>query len=552
MGSRGVNTASLFSLLLMATVAVTIASDDLSRRRKSPPSPPSPSPSPSVFDGVVRPQKDGSSAALLIPPFKSNHASTIEILPDGTLTAAWFSGEAEEADGCAIVFASLPAGKQQWTTAAKLSQREGFSNQNPVLFHDNQTGILHLFHSQAPAKAGESASWIWHLQSVNGGTNWTAPEPLFEEPGAFPRNRIITGLDGSVIFPYYNASGKETSFRGNYAIIGRSKADHALAQRTDWTVSPIPASSDLVQPTVVRLNPGKPSLKAWFRDRRAMKIYTADSHDDGHTWSTPKASPLPNPNVGIEAFRLLSGNIAIVFNDYSKATAGKYGRTPLSVALSQDGGESWAFKRDLQVMDDGANKLDKKVEYSYPTILQSGDGGIHIMYTYDRATIKYRRITENWIKESADQSSRLLGTEYCHGYELSEDNALSFLTGSHTQHAPGSYEVCCPKEKGGIYHCPFNGGSNKCSHCEKSMCHIGGGSKSACQKCTGCKRIEKDCDGTCCSVCAEVHGEDSRTLASCMKGCGCDKYKSCSACKECTKPWSKGCLACKSCACKTK
>lgn len=101
----------------------------------------------------------------MIPPYKSNHASTLEVLPDGTLAAAWFSGEEEEASGCAIVFATLPSGGQQWSKAATLSKRDKFSNQNPVLFYDNNTDVLHLFHSQAPAMSGEGQSAIWHLQS---------------------------------------------------------------------------------------------------------------------------------------------------------------------------------------------------------------------------------------------------------------------------------------------------------------------------------------------------------------------------------------------------
>jgi hypothetical protein len=83
-----------------------------------------------------------------------NHASTLEVLPDGSLVAAWFSGEKEEASGCAIVFAKLPAGTSTWSTAATLSKRDGFSNQNPVLFYDNTTSVLHLFHSQVSGGSG--------------------------------------------------------------------------------------------------------------------------------------------------------------------------------------------------------------------------------------------------------------------------------------------------------------------------------------------------------------------------------------------------------------
>merc|ERR1712086_1193045 len=82
-----------------------------------------------AFDGVVRPQADNSSAAYMIPPYKSNHASTIESLPDGTLTAAWFSGVKEEAPGCAIVFASLAPSAMGWSKARTLSERNKYSDQ---------------------------------------------------------------------------------------------------------------------------------------------------------------------------------------------------------------------------------------------------------------------------------------------------------------------------------------------------------------------------------------------------------------------------------------
>ena len=36
-------------------------------------------------------------------------------------------------------------------------------------------------------------------------------------------------------------------------------------------------------------------------------------------------------------------------------------------------------------------------EFSYPTLLQSPDGYIHISYTYNRDTIKYVKFKESWI-----------------------------------------------------------------------------------------------------------------------------------------------------------
>ena len=105
-----------------------------------------------AFDGMVRPESDGSFSAYMIPPYKDSHASTIELLPDGRLAAAWFSGEKEEASGCAIVFSRLNG--TSWSKAATLSKRDGYSNQNPVLFYDTVHKKLHLFHSHDRALRG--------------------------------------------------------------------------------------------------------------------------------------------------------------------------------------------------------------------------------------------------------------------------------------------------------------------------------------------------------------------------------------------------------------
>ena len=123
-----------------------------------------------------------------------------------------------------------------------MSERDGYSNQNPVLWYDTLTGILHLYHSQAKAESGESSSEIIELHSTDKGTTWTEPKPLFTFPGAFPRNRIIPALDGGVLFPIYNAgSDKAKGFSGNFAIIERSDA-----KRDKWTEVDIKGSTDCV------------------------------------------------------------------------------------------------------------------------------------------------------------------------------------------------------------------------------------------------------------------------------------------------------------------
>jgi hypothetical protein len=51
----------------------------------------------------------GSRAgALLKPAFAVNHASQLTVLPSGTALCAWVSGDAEGADGTALVVSRLP------------------------------------------------------------------------------------------------------------------------------------------------------------------------------------------------------------------------------------------------------------------------------------------------------------------------------------------------------------------------------------------------------------------------------------------------------------
>lgn len=171
---------------------------------------------PLVFNGTVLPDPngDGTWMAYLPPPAVTNHASSIEQLPDGTLLLAWFTGLKEEAAGCAIAVSRLPPGSSQWSVPKVVSQRTGYSNQNPVLFYDHATNLTHLYHSQLKANAGEGLDNLWHLLSNDGGVSWSNPALFFaiKDGGVFDRNRIVARADGSLLFPlYYTTAGPPNS-----------------------------------------------------------------------------------------------------------------------------------------------------------------------------------------------------------------------------------------------------------------------------------------------------------------------------------------------------
>ena len=82
---------------------------------------------------------------------------------------------------------------------------------------------------------------------------------------------------------------------------------------------------------------------------------------------------LPNPNSGIDAVTLADGRFLIVYNHTTR------GRSPLNVAVSKDG-KVW----------DAALVLESEPgEYSYPAVIQSADGKVHITYTWRRQRIKH-------------------------------------------------------------------------------------------------------------------------------------------------------------------
>ena len=88
---------------------------------------------------------------------------------------------------------------------------------------------------------------------------------------------------------------------------------------------------------------------------------------------------VPNPSAGTDAITLKDGRHLLVYNPTRR------GRSPLAVALSKDGIQ-WQLVLTLE---------DEPGEYSYPAVIQTADGTIHITYTWRRKRIRHAEFNPN-------------------------------------------------------------------------------------------------------------------------------------------------------------
>ena len=262
---------------------------------------------PVVYDGKIRDEGGGLSAAYMNPYSSDNHAATLEQLPDGSLVAAWFGREHEESSGTAIVVSRLAKGSDTWTNRTIVAQRDGYANGNPLLFYDSTTGTLHLWHTQVKAEAGEKEAKAHRLKSHDGGLVWSDEGQYFDDEGIYIRNRIIRRKDGTLLWPYYTT---DSHSNGRAPAFAFSKDTSVPTKGSGWSISTLDqGDASLEQPTCWRQPHDMGTIECYFRDHGdAKSIYSAKSKDEGKTFSNPKPTELPNPDSGIEAYPLQNGD----------------------------------------------------------------------------------------------------------------------------------------------------------------------------------------------------------------------------------------------------
>jgi predicted neuraminidase len=300
------------------------------------------------------------------PPTVQSHASTLVETPSG-LVVAWFGGRQERDPGVGIWLARQQSG--HWTAPVEVAsgvQPDGSRQPswNPVLFRP-RGGPLMLFYKVGP----DPAHWWGMLKtSRDDGAHWSAARRLPHDLLGPIKDKPVQLADGSIVSP-------SSTELGRWHIHFERSTDNG---RT-WTLSTPVANPviEAIQPSLFTWSDG--SLQAIGRTRQ-NHLFTTRSGDGGRTWSALRLLSLPNPNSGIDAVMLADQRALLVYNPTQSGKEWWDGRGTLAVAVSRDG-EHWAKVLTLEDTP-GA-------EFSYPAVIQSRDGRVHIVYTWKRLRIKH-------------------------------------------------------------------------------------------------------------------------------------------------------------------
>ena len=331
------------------------------------------------------------------------HVASIAELRDGTLAAVWYGGEYEGAAGTLIYFTTrAPGENREWKQPRGIVSRDTASLElnryikkigNPVIFTDARDRLWLLY--VTVSIGGWSGSSLNAKISENHGITWSKSKRLTLSPffnvSELVRNNPQPLTNGGFVVPIY------------HECIGTFSELLWLRPGTDgkgfkYDKTRLTWGKRFIQPSMVALAPGTAAV--FFRSHRSnSRIARSSSNDTGRTWTAPQYSDLPNPGAGINAL-VLPGNRMLLAYNHHKQT-----RENLSLAVSKREPTEYTERhrkknktkkdqawRRVVVLEDTPGE-----EFSYPYMLRTRGGKIHLVYTWRRKRVKHVVFNEAWI-----------------------------------------------------------------------------------------------------------------------------------------------------------
>jgi len=353
-------------------------------------------------------------AETLVFPVQGEHVhgSSVVELPNGDLLAAWFQGSGERtSDDVRIMGARFKNGK--WSAPFLMADTPYIPDCNPVLFLNHARELFLVWiavqanrweHSVLRVRTttdygGEGAPrWTWQdnillkpddtfateietqFRSLpSPGHGWAEYAPSYPQMiteaardagkrsfGWMTRIKPLLLPEGRIVLPLYSdgfnlslmavSDDDGRTWKPGLPLVGYGPIQPALALKKDGT------------------------LAAYMRDSgdAPNRVHYSESKDQGQSWTASVKTGIPN-TASVEVLTLKNGLWVFVGNDITRS------RSRLSLYVSDDEGKTWKWKHLLEDREKG--------NYSYPALIQSADGRIHITYSYhpehDKKTIKH-------------------------------------------------------------------------------------------------------------------------------------------------------------------
>jgi predicted neuraminidase len=316
-----------------------------------------------------------------IPTGKYKHPASFDELKNGDLYLVYYGGGGEYADHTAVYGSRCKKGSTRWSRPVKIAEHPVGSLGNGVVWQAPD-GLVWLYYVMRHGETW-STSRIMAKVSRDGAKTWSDAFPVTFEEGTMVRSRPIALMNGNYLLPIYHETGHNTEFS---APTTSSLFLHYDPRKRSWTESNrVRSRLGNLQPAVVQLT--DQHLVAYCRrggdyePRKDGYMVRTESIDGGKTWSDGQDTEFPNPNAAVDFYKLRNGHLILVYNDSMND------RTPLTAAISTDGGKTFPHRR---------NVMSGPGDFGYPTVVQTQDGRIHVLFTSDERTV----VRHAWFEES--------------------------------------------------------------------------------------------------------------------------------------------------------
>lgn len=310
------------------------------------------------------------------PDFRSCHSATVLELPNGELLCAFFSGTRESHPDVEIRLSRKPAGGA-WTAPVSVAdgnepRGERMSTGNPVLFRPKGGDVM-LFYKVIKPDVG----FLGRAKtSSDGGHAWSEARRVGDGLMGAVKNKPIQLDNGAILSP------SSTEDDHGWRVHVERGTDGGKTWKLIGPINP-EAKIGAIQPTLLTYPDGRIQMLCRTRSEHGF-IAQSWSKDGGLTWTPLEAAVLPNNNSGFDAVTLRDGRQLLVYNHSTRTQPGMghKGRGILNVALSRDG-INWEASLILEHLDESGK------QFSYPSVIQTRDGLVHIVYTWHRKRIKH-------------------------------------------------------------------------------------------------------------------------------------------------------------------